>query len=133
LPEVAYSSKNRHLITVLTVVTASIWLVFGLGFKVLGLVPRHRLIVTALLGEAAAGPVTVIIGAGETAVAVWILSGWYPRLCAAAQTVAIVTMNTLEIMFAKDLLLAPVLMVCANSIFLVAIWYRALKIARVRS
>jgi hypothetical protein len=54
-----------HLIGALTLVTAFVWLLFGLGFKILGLLPRHRLIVAAVLGEAAAGPITLIIGAGE--------------------------------------------------------------------
>ena len=57
----------------------------------------------------------------------WILSGIRPRLCAAAQTLAIVGMNTLELALAKDLLLAPVPMVCANTAFLAAGWYCALR------
>ena len=127
------SAKNRLVIAVLTLLTASVWLLFGLGFKVFGLVPRHRMIVAALFGEAAAGPLTVAIGAGETALALWILSGFYPRLCAAFQTVAIAAMNTLEITFAKNLLLSPILMVVANTGFLVAVWYRAIKISELRS
>lgn len=129
-PRSAFSSP---LITALTLLTASVWLVFGLGFKVLGLLPRHRLIVAAMFGDAAAGPVTVIIGAGETALAVWILSGFSPRLCAAVQTAAIAAMNTLEITFAKNLLLSPILMVVANIGFLIAVWYRGSKIAKLRS
>ena len=126
-------STNQPLITVLTVVTAAVWLLFGRGFKVLGLLPRHRLIIAVVLGEAAAGPATIMIGAGETALALWILSGFYPRLCAIVQTAAIAAMNTLEITFAKSLLLSPILMVVANVGFLIAVWYRAFKIAGQRS
>ena len=97
------------------------------------MVPRHRLIVAAVLGEAAAGPVTVVIGAAEAAMALWILSGIYPRACAALQTIAIATMNTLELTVARDLLLAPILMVCANTVFLVAVWYCALKVPATQS
>lgn len=125
--------RDQPLITVLTLVTASVWLLFGLAFKILGLLPRHRLIVAAVLGEAAASPVTFLVGAGETLLALWILGGFYPRLCASIQTVAIAAMNTLEITFAKSLLLSPILMVVANISFLIAVWYRAFKIAELRS
>jgi hypothetical protein len=99
---------RRRLITTLRIGTASVWLVFGALFKVLNLVPRHRMIVATVLGEAMAGPITLGIGAAEATMGLWILSGIYPRLCAATQTIAIVSMNALELSLAKDLLLAPV-------------------------
>jgi hypothetical protein len=117
---------RRRLITALRIGTASVWLVFGAVFKVLNLVPRHRMIVATVLGEAVAGPITVAIGAAEATMGLWILSGIHPRLCATAQTVAIVSMNALELGLAKDLLLAPVPMVLANAVFLSAGWYLAL-------
>lgn len=109
------------------IVTALVWILFGLGFKVLGLVPRHRGIVAAVLGEAAAGPVTVAVGLGETALGLWILSGIRPRLCAAAQTLALASMNALELAYARERLLAPVPMVAANALFLAVGWYAALR------
>jgi uncharacterized membrane protein YphA (DoxX/SURF4 family) len=109
------------------IATASVWIVFGFLFKVMGLVPRHRLIVAAVLGEAAAGPVTLMIGGAETLMGLWILSGFRPRTCAAAQTLAIVSMNALELSLARNRLLAPLPMVCANTVFLAAGWYCALK------
>jgi len=119
---------HHPLITALTLATAVVWLVFGIWFKIFGLVPRHRLIVAAVVGEAAAGPVTVLVGAAETAMALWILSGLRPLACAAVQSIAIATMNALELTLAPDLLLAPGLMVCANTVFLVVVWYCALKV-----
>ena len=118
---------NHPLVMALTFATAVVWLLFGMWFKVFGMVPRHRLIVAAVVGEAAAGPLTLLIGAAETGMALWILSGIYPRVCAAVQSMAIATMNTLELSQARELLLAPILMVCANAIFLVVVWYCALK------
>lgn len=91
------------------------------------MVPRHRLIVAAVMGEAEAEPVTVLIGAAEIAMALWILSSIFPRACAALQSIAIVTMNALELSLARDLLLAPILMICANTVFLIVVWYCALK------
>lgn len=115
------------MIPLLRIATAATWLVFGVVFKLLGVVPRHRLIVAAIVGEAAAGPVTLLIGGAEAMMGLWILSGLRPRTCAAAQTIAIVTMNALELGAARDLLLAPVAMVCANVAFLAVGWYCALR------
>lgn len=112
--------------TGLRIATAAVWTVFGFGFKVLGLLPRHRAILAVFVGADAAGPLIILIGLGETAMGLWILSGWKPSWCAAAQTAAIVIMNTLEISFARELLLAPIPMVCANGFLLAAGWYLAL-------
>src|SRR5690242_18784452 len=117
---------GRRLVTALRIGTACVWLVFGAVFKVLNLVPRHRMIVATVLADVMVGPITIAIGAAEATMGLWILSGISPRLCAAAQTLAIVTMNALELSLAKDLLLAPVPMVCANAVFLSAGWYLAL-------
>lgn len=114
------------LITALRVGTASVWILFGLVFKVLNVVPRHETIVAAVLGGALAGPATLLIGLAETAMGLWILSRRWPIACAAAQTVAIVAMNTLELTLARDRLLAPLPMVCANVVFLAVGWWLAL-------
>ncbi len=114
------------MILALRIGTASVWILFGLVFKVFNLVPRHRRIVAAVLGERAAVPVTVLVGLGETLLGAWILSGLHPVACAAVQTAAIVAMNALELRYAKAHLLAPVPMVLANLTFLAAGWYLAL-------
>ena len=114
------------LIPALRIGTASVWILFGLVFKVLNVVPRHQIIVATVLGDAVAGPVTLVIGVAETAMGIWILSRWRPRTCALAQTIAIVSMNALELTLAKEHLLAPLMMVCANSVFLAVGWYLAL-------
>lgn len=115
------------MVTLLRIATAAVWLVFGVVFKLLGLAPRHRLIVASIVGEAAAGPVTLAVGAAETLLGLWVLSGIRPRTCAAVQTLAIAAMNTLELRSARGLLVAPVGMVCANVVFLAVVWYCALK------
>jgi len=111
----------------LRIANAAVWLLFGVAFKLLGLLPRHRLIVAAIVGEAAATPVTRLIGAGEALMGLWILSGWRPRMCALAQTLAIVTMNVIELSVARDLLLSPLGMLCANAVFLAVAWCVALQ------
>jgi hypothetical protein len=109
------------------IATASVWLAFGLLFKLLGLVPRHRAIVAAVVGEAAAGPLTFAVGAAEVLLAAWVLSGWRPRLCMSAQTVALAAMNALELLAARDLLLAPIPMLLGNAALLGAGWWAALQ------
>jgi DoxX-like family len=121
------------LIATLIYATAAVWLFFGMWCKVLGMVPRHRLIASAVIGDAAAGPFTILIGLAESFLALWILSGVYPRACAAVQSLAIASMNSLELSFARGLLLAPVLMVCANTLLLLIVWYCALKVSSTQS
>lgn len=107
-------------------VLAGVWLTHGLLCKTLGAVPRHRRIVARVVGERAAGPMTLAVGAGEIVLAVWIWSGREARLCAAAQTLMLASMNFFELRLAYDLLLAPLAMVAANAAFIGLAWYWAL-------
>jgi uncharacterized membrane protein YkgB len=115
------------VIAALRIATAGVWLLFGVVFKLLDVVPRHRTIIAAIVGDAASTTATRLIGAAEALMGLWILSGVRPRTCALAQTLAIVTMNVIELSVARDLLLAPTLMVCANACFLALAWYIALR------
>jgi len=69
------------------VVTAAVWLVFGLGFKVLGLVPRHRTIVAmnvmelTLARDYLLAPIPMLF-----ANAAFLTAGWICALRAPAQT-----------------------------------------------
>lgn len=84
---------------------AIVWLVNGLVCKVLMLVPRHHEIVARILGEEYAVLLTRGIGLGEIGIAVWVLTGIKSRLCAIFQMVLVATMNLLEFVIARDLLL----------------------------
>ena len=121
-----------RLTIALRIGTAAVWIVFGLVFKVLQGVPRHERIVVAVIGSGWAGPVTVGIGVAEVLMGCWILSGRWPFWCIGAQTVAIVLMNVLELMFARDHLLFPVAMPCANAVFLALGWILAVRTAAER-
>jgi hypothetical protein len=96
------SSAAKHLLTYLI---AAVWLINGFVCKVLNVVPRHREIVARILGEAHASSFTIIIGALETLMAIWILSTIMTRLNAIMQIIVIATMNTIEFILAPDLLL----------------------------
>jgi hypothetical protein len=104
---------------------ASVWLLFGLFFKALGAVPRHRQIVARVVGEDRAGTVLWMVALGEIGLGLWMIAGRYLLVCAAIQTAFIAAMNTLELRHARDLLLSPIGMVSANVVFLSLGWYVA--------
>jgi DoxX-like family len=116
----------HSMATWLRVGVAAVWLVFGLVFKAFDVVPRHRQIVARVLGERVAPWLTKAVGAGETVVGLWMLSGRLLWLCVALQTGVIVVMNTLELRYARDLLLSPLGMIAANAVLLSVGWYVAL-------
>jgi len=68
-------------------------------------VPRHRQIVARILGDSHAPLFTVLIGVADTSMAIWIVSGFWPRLNAVTQILIIAAMNTLEFFLVPDLLL----------------------------
>ncbi len=117
---------HRFVLISLRGLLASIWLAFGLLAKILDLVSRHRSIVARIVGDSGAAVLTPAIGVLEVLLAIWILSGFGRRACAAAQTLAILCMNTCELIWARDLLLAPIPMVILNVLFLSTAWFVAL-------
>jgi uncharacterized membrane protein YphA (DoxX/SURF4 family) len=118
--------RSAWVVLGIRIFAAAVWFVFGTIFKVLDMVPRHREIVAAILGHEIAPAITTLIGLAETAIGLWMISGFLPRSCAVAQTIAIVSMNALELIYAKSLLLAPLPMVFVNSVLLALVWYAAL-------
>ncbi len=105
---------------------AGVWILFGLVFKALDGVPRHRRIVARVVGEAMAPTITLGVALSETSIGLWMLSGRALATCALVQTLMIASMNALELRYARDLLLSPVGMLCANALLLSAGWYVAL-------
>jgi hypothetical protein len=127
------SSTGRNqarIVLAIRILAVVVWFVFGTIFKVLGAVPRHREIVAQVLGSEIAPSVTVLIGLAETALGIWFLIGFLPRSCATVQTLAMISMNALELCYARSLLLAPIPMLILNTIFLALVWYAALYASR---
>jgi uncharacterized membrane protein YphA (DoxX/SURF4 family) len=124
--EPSAGGPKAPLWTVLRLGVASVWLFHGLGSKLLDLIPRHRAIVGRIVGDGLSGPVTASVGVAEVLLGLWVASGKSPKACAAVMTAALATMNTLEIAYAKDLLLAPYAMVAANLFLIGLAWYLAL-------
>lgn len=68
---------------------AAVWLQNGLYAKLLQGDARQRDSVADLVGEENAEAATLAIGAAETCLAAWTLSGIAPRACATTQTAAL--------------------------------------------
>src|ERR1044071_2933688 len=122
-PSIGRKSAGR----LLAALVASVWLYHGLVNKLLHGEPRHLAIVQAIPGLAgtAGAIVLALVGAGEVLVAAWCLSGVLPRACAARQTLALLSMNALELTFARDHLLWPAMLVPVNIVFLSLAWTAA--------
>ena len=103
---------------------AGTWLVHGLYNKLLGGAPRHLAIVQAVPGLAGAAGEYMLaaVGVFEVAVAAWVLSRRAPRLCAATQTAVLLSMNLVELSFARHLLLWPAGLIPVNLVFLAVAW-----------
>lgn len=120
------SLKSLHARNkVVTSFIACVWLVNGLFCKVLNLVPRHQEIVGRILSPEHAGFLTKAIGFSEIAMAVWILSGFKPRLNAITQIVIIAIMNIIEFVMVPDLLLWGRWNIVFASLFILLIYYHA--------
>ena len=105
---------------------AAVWLYEGVWCKLLGREPNQLAVVGAVpvVGRIN-GPFLRMLGAIEAALAVWVLSGAAPLLCAGAQTVLLVTLNANGILWARRLIHDPAGMVVKNVAFLVLAWVAA--------
>jgi len=59
------------------------------------------------------------------------MAGWHPVWCASVQTAALLAMNSLEILLARELLLSAVGMVALNLGFLSVVWWWATFAGRI--
>jgi hypothetical protein len=119
-------SVSKRVLGMLTTLIGSVWIFHGLYSKMLNGIPRHRAIVGRVLGEEWAMPVTIVVGLLEVMLGLWAWSRWRRRECAIVQTLAIATMNVLEVARARDLLLSAPGMLLLNATFLVGVWIWAL-------
>ncbi|MES2437836.1 MAG: DoxX-like family protein [Verrucomicrobiota bacterium] len=120
-----FRCRKFHLL--LTFLIGSVWMFHGLYSKLSDGIPRHRQIVERILGEDIAGPATWAIGAAEVLLGLWVFSRFRRKLCARVQTSALVSMNFLEILLARDLLISAPGMVALNLFFLSWVWYWAMS------
>lgn len=118
-----FQPERLHLLAQIGI--GSVWVFHGLYSKVLNGIPRHRLIVGKILGTEKAMIATKTIGLLESLLGVWAIAGWHPVWCASVQTAALVAMNSLEIVLARELLISAIGMVALNLLFLALVWWWA--------
>lgn len=114
----------------LTIFIALVWLINGLFCKVLGLVPRHKEIVGNIIGHEYADILTILIGIGESILALGIFWRFKPRFLAVFQMTAVAVMNIMELILVPDLLLwGSFNMVFAVS-FILIIYYKEFVLSK---
>ena len=103
---------------------AAVWLYEGLWCKLLGRVHSQVEVVRAVprLGPRFGVPFLKSLGIVEGIVAVWVMAGIAPGLCAIVQTVLLVVLNTNGLLWARHLIPEPAGMVVKNIAFLVLVW-----------
>jgi hypothetical protein len=111
---------------------AAVWLYEGLWCKLLGGEPHQLEVVEAVprLGPRVGALFLKALGAVETALGLWALSGAEPEACALAQTVLLVTLNANGLIWARHIIHDPAGMVVKNFAFLVLAWVSASLAAR---
>jgi hypothetical protein len=117
--------KSTLLHRIAAIFIAGVWIFHGLYSKILNGIPRHKLIVGEILGETVANAAVIVIGVLEILLGCWVLSGIRRRLNATVQTLALVSMNTLEILLAREFLISAGGMVLLNLCFIALIWWWA--------
>jgi DoxX-like protein len=103
---------------------AAVWLYEGLWCKILGRVRSQVDVVTAVprLGPRFGIPFLKTLGVVEISLAVWVMTGIAPGLCAIAQTLLLLVLNANGLMWARHIIHEPAGMVVKNIAFLVLVW-----------
>ena len=102
---------------------AAVWIYEGLWCKLLGGGQSQVDVVTAVprLGSFAK-PFLKMVGLAEIVLAVWVMSGITPGLCAIAQTLFLILLNANGLIWARHLIREPAGMVIKNVAFLMLVW-----------
>jgi hypothetical protein len=119
-------------IAVIRCAVAAVWLYEGLWCKLLGREARQVQVVEAVprLGPLVGRYFLKGLGAVESLLALWVLSGITPGLCALAQTVLLVSLNANGLLWARHIIHDPGGMVVKNASFLLLAWLGAAMTGR---
>ena len=103
---------------------AAVWLYEGLWCKILGGLPSQETVVTAVprFGPRFGVRFLKVLGVMETALAIWVMSGRAPGLCALVQTALLIVLNLNGLLWARRFIHDPAGMVVKNVAFLVLVW-----------
>jgi hypothetical protein len=103
---------------------AAVWVYEGLWCKILGRVGTQLEVVTAVprLGPRFGAVFLKMLGMVEVALAVWVMAGVAPSLCAIAETGLLVLLNANGLLWARRIIHEPAGMIVKNIAFLVLVW-----------
>ena len=103
---------------------AAVWLYEGLWCKILGRMQSQVEVVTAVpgLGQRFGRPFLKGLGIVEVALAVWVMAGIAPGVCAILQTALLMVLNANGLLWARHIIHDPAGMVVKNIAFLVLVW-----------
>jgi len=103
---------------------AAVWVYEGLWCKILGRVGTQLEVVTAVprLGPRFGAAFLKMLGMVEVALAVWVMAGVAPSLCAIAETGLLVLLNANGLLWARRIIHEPAGMIVKNIAFLVLVW-----------
>ena len=103
---------------------AAVWVYEGLWCKILGRMQSQVEVVAAVprLGPRFAPLFLKALGIVEVAIAVWVMTGIAPGLCAIVQTALLVVLNANGLIWARRIIHDPAGMVVKNFAFLVLVW-----------
>jgi hypothetical protein len=106
------------------IAVAAVWFYEGLWCKLMGGIPLQVDVLEAVpfFTRQSAQWMLRAIGLVECALALWVLSGLWPVLAAAAQTALLVTMNSGGLLWARQIIPDPAGMIVKNFAFLVLAW-----------
>jgi len=109
------------------VAIAGVWIYEGLWCKILRRSPNELRVVQAVprYGERFGALFLGTLGWVELTLGLWVLSGIAPGLCALAQTVLLVSLNSAGLTFSRGAIHDPAGMVFKNFAFLVLGWVNA--------
>ena len=111
---------------------AAVWLYEGLWCKLLAGAPDQRAIVASVPGVPSSGVTAVLVGLGavETAIALWVLTGVRPRAAAWVQTGLLVALNAGGLLFAGARIAEPGRLLTQNAVLVAAAWLLARESVR---
>ena len=106
---------------------AAVWVYEGLWCKLLGGQPHQLQVVKTVpnYGSRLGKFLIKALGLIEVALAIWVLSRFAPILCAVAQTLLLIALNTGGLLWARQIIHDPAGMVIENFAFLLLAWVSA--------
>ena len=116
----------------LQIAVAAVWLYEGFWCKVLAR-SRHEFEVVEqvqFLAASTSHRLLRVLGIVETALGIWVLSGWQPITAAITQTALLAGLNSAGIYFSRQRIPDPAGMLVKNAAFLVLAWVTAGVAAR---